>query len=144
MIFIFGDIRNYLYITTNIKQLKMTNLKQHPVFTDDGSDIEGNVYSFKFGKIKQLKKVKHPRGYHQLNLSIKGKKKMYLCHRLTFECFNGIIPNGLQVNHKEIENKTNNHLDNLELATGFENMKHGIENGVLYGAANPKHPHYPY
>lgn len=143
MIYIVGNISNYSYITTNKKQLKMTNqLKQHPVFTDYASDIEGNIYSLKFGKIKQLKKVKHPRGYHQLNISIKGKQKMYLCHRLTFECWNGVIPYGLQINHKEVDDKTNNHLDNLELATDLQNKQHGVANGVLYGAASPNHPYY--
>jgi hypothetical protein len=117
-------------------------IKKHPVFTDYASDIEGNCYSFKFGKIKELKKVKHSRGYHQLNLSIKGKKKMYLCHRLIYECFNGVIPKGLQVNHKDVDDKTNNHLHNLELATDFQNKQHAIANGVLYGTANPKHALY--
>jgi len=117
-------------------------IKRHPVFTDYASDDEGNIYSLKFGKIKQLQKVKHGRGYHQLNISMKGKQKMYLCHRLTFECFNGTIPYGLQVNHKSVDDKTNNHLDNLELATDLENKQHGVANGVLYGAASPNHPYY--
>ena len=54
----------------------------------------------------------------------------------------GVIPNGLQVNHKSVDDKTNNHLDNLELATDLENKQHGVANGVLYGAASPNHPYY--
>ena len=140
MIFIFGDIRNYLYITTNIKQLKMTNLKQHPVFTNYASDKDGNIYSLKFNKIKRLSKVPHTRGYQQFCIH-DGFPKMYLIHRFVYECHNGIIKDGLQCHHID-HNKENNSLDNLQLVDQLDNMKYGIEAGVLYGAANPKHPNY--
>jgi len=71
-----------------------------------------------------------------------GKKRMYLSHRFIYECMTGkMIPNGLQINH--IDNcKTNNHIDNLELVTDYENKQKGIQSGVLYGSANPNHPFY--
>jgi hypothetical protein len=43
-------------------------LKKHPVFTNYASDIDGNIYSLKFNKVKQIIKVKHGRGYHQFSI----------------------------------------------------------------------------
>ena len=69
-------------------------IKTHPIYSDYGADIEGNIYSFKSNKIKEISKVTHGRGYHQFGiwLSIEHKQKMYLVHRFCYECFNGIIP----------------------------------------------------
>jgi len=120
-----------------------TQIKKHPKFKEYGADIDGNIYSFKSGKIKQLIVGNHKRGYHQLRVSIpKVESQMYLVHRLAYECWTEqMIPDGLQINH--IDNcKTNNHIDNLELVTDYENKQKGIEAGVLYGSANPNHPFY--
>jgi hypothetical protein len=54
-----------------------------------------------------------------------------------------MIKDGLQCHHID-HDKHNNSLDNLQLVDQWDNMKYGIEAGVLYGAANPKHPMYPY
>ena len=120
-----------------------SDLKPHPVFTNYASDIDGNIYSLKFNKVKQLAKVPHGRGYQQFCIHENGKGKMYLIHRFVYECHNGMINDGLQCHHID-HNKENNSLDNLQIVDQLENMKYGIEAGVLYGAANPKHPHYPY
>jgi hypothetical protein len=119
-----------------------TNLKQHPVFTNYASDIDGNIYSLKFNKVKRLSKVNHTRGYQQFCIH-DGFPKMYLIHRFVYECHNGMIKDGLQCHHID-HDKHNNSLDNLQLVDQWDNMKYGIEAGVLYGAANPKHPMYPY
>ena len=118
-------------------------LKRHPIFTNYASDIDGNIYSLKFNKVKQIIKVKHGRGYHQFSIHENGKNKMYLAHRFVYECNNGMIKDGLQCHHID-HDKHNNSLDNLQLVDQIDNMKYGIEAGVLYGAANPKHPNYPY
>ena len=137
----FGNISNYSYITTNKKQLKMTtDLKKHPVFTDYASDIDGNIYSLKFNKVREITKVPHTRGYKQFCIH-NGYPKMYLVHRFVYECHNGMIKDGLQCHHID-HDKHNNSLDNLQLVDQLDNMKYGIEAGVLYGAANPKHLHY--
>jgi hypothetical protein len=118
-------------------------IKKHPKFKDYGADIDGNIYSFKLGTIRQMKSCHHKRGYHQIKVSIpKVECKMYLVHRFAYECnTQQMIPNGLQINH--IDNcKTNNHMDNLELVTDYENKQKGKELGVLYGSANPSHPFY--
>jgi hypothetical protein len=116
-------------------------LKKHPVFTTYASDIDGNIYSLKFNKVKQLTKVPHTRGYQQFCIHEKGEGRMYLIHRFVYECHNGMIKDGLQCHHID-HDKHNNSLDNLQLVDQLDNMKYGIEAGVLYGAANPKHPHY--
>jgi len=47
-------------------------------------------------------------------------------HRLVWEYFNGAIPSGLEINHKD-GNRQNNELKNLELVTRSENIKHSYE-----------------
>jgi hypothetical protein len=115
-------------------------LKQHPVFTDYASDKDGKIYSLKFNKVREITKVKHGRGYQQFCIH-NGYPKMYLVHRFVYECHNGIIKDGLQCHHID-HDKHNNSLDNLQVVDQLDNMKYGIEAGVLYGAANPKHPGY--
>ena len=46
-------------------------------------------------------------------------------HRLVWEAFNGPIPGRLEVNHKDL-NRTNNRLENLELLTHQENVRHAF------------------
>lgn len=120
-----------------------TQIKKHPKFKDYGADKDGNIYSFKSGKIKQLTVGNHKRGYLQLRVSIpKVESKMYLAHRFVYECLTEeLIGNSWQCHHID-HNKHNNSLDNLQLVTQLENMAAGIEAGVLYGSANPNHPFY--
>jgi len=112
--------------------------KPHPLFKDYVADMYGEIYSLKFGKTKQITKSQHPKGYHQFWASISGYKKMYLWHRFVWECWNGMIPIKLQINHIDTDKKNNN-LDNLEVVTGKENMEKGIQAGVQYGAASPNY-----
>lgn len=50
-------------------------------------------------------------------------------HRLLVKHFIGEIPKGMCVNHKD-GNKLNNNLDNLEIVSYSENMKHAFRNGL--------------
>lgn len=59
-----------------------------------------------------------------------GVKKHMKVHRLVYMAHVGVIPNGLQVNHKD-ENKTNNCIDNLELMTNKENCSYGTRNARI-------------
>ena len=52
--------------------------------------------------------------------------KHYLVHRFVQECFHGPIPSGMQINHID-SNKKNNCINNLELMTRSENVKHSYE-----------------
>jgi len=124
------------------KMLSIMGLQRHPIYKDYASDIMGNVFSLKFGNIKQRRLAKHGRGYLQFAVSLKKDgQKMLLAHRFVYECWFGKIKGDLQINHYD-GNKKNNALANLELMTDLENKKHGISIGVLYGAANPNHPFY--
>lgn len=44
-------------------------------------------------------------------------------HRMVWEAFNGRIEGRLEINHKDL-NRTNNNLNNLELVTHQQNIKH--------------------
>ena len=76
----------------------------------------GHVRSMSFnrtGVTKVLKTNKHRNGYFSVLLFDNGKRKRLYIHRLVAEAF---IPNPFnfpQVNHKD-EDKSNNHVDNLE------------------------------
>ena len=117
-------------------------IKKHPRYTDYGADIDGNIYSFKRGKLKELAKCPHGRGYLQFSIRQYGDAKMYLVHRFVYECWTEkLIGNDWQCHHID-HDKHNNHFDNLELVDQWMNMAYGKAAGVLYGAANPNHPFY--
>jgi len=97
--------------------------------------VEGTV---DFGKSKRkvggknLKPKTKSNGYLEVNLSINKKGKSRYVHRLVVAAFLGTIDTGLQVNHKDGV-KSNNNLDNLEIVTGSQNMKHSY----LYLGSKP-------
>jgi len=75
---------------------------------------------------KRLKTQDNGKGYIGVGLTIKGKTKRFLVHRLVAEAF---LPNPESkntVNHID-EDKSNNNLENLEWATQFENIRHSVE-----------------
>lgn len=64
-------------------------------------------------------------GYHTLCLRCKdNKSRLYYHHRVVWFYFNGVIPDGYEINHKD-ENKSNNSLCNLELKTRTDNIRYG-------------------
>lgn len=67
--------------------------------------------------------------YLSVQLSKHGKIRGRYVHRLVWESFNGPIPPGLEVNHKD-GNKRNNRLDNLEVGTKRQNFEHAVRNGL--------------
>ena len=87
----------------------------------------GKVWSYKSNKF--LKPHKDKKGYYRVNLSINGKLKNALIHRLVAIAY---IPNPCnkpQVNHID-GNKTNNSLKNLEWNTPRENVMHARRTGL--------------
>lgn len=70
---------------------------------------------------KLLKPRPVPNGYLKVTLYKDNVAKQESVHRLVMLAFAG--PSDLQVNHKD-EDKTNNHLDNLEYMTGFDNTRY--------------------
>ena len=81
------------------------------------TNINGKVFHYK-GKIMKLSF--HRLGY--INATF-GKKKYYV-HRLVWLAFNGDIPEGMEINHKD-ECKSNNVLSNLEIMTHVDNVNYG-------------------
>lgn len=97
--------------------------------------LKGNQY-FK-GKIRKVQQ--HPSGYLVIGLRKKGKKfKVYVIHRLMWEAFRGPIPKNMQINHKN-GIKTDNNLNNLELVTHAENIRHAARTGLLRPVQGTKH-----
>lgn len=66
------------------------------------------------------------------------KMKQILVHKLIWITFNGDIPAGYQINHKD-ENRLNNKLDNLELMTAIENVRYGT--GIARRAITQRNTH---
>ena len=67
-------------------------------------------------------------GYHQVRLSIEGKQKSFLVHRLVMLTFAPIDnPDDFQVNHID-ENKSNNDISNLEWCDREYNCNYGARN----------------
>jgi len=112
----------------------MDNLKLIDGFDDYYISPDGTIYSTKYskrynheGKLRLLKPRTHPSGYLYAGL-FKGvgssKQRLWRrVHRLVVESFIGPIPDGLEVNHKDL-NKHNNNVSNLEIVTRRENIIH--------------------
>lgn len=69
-------------------------------------------------------------GYKLVHLYIDGKRSAVLVHRMIALTFIENKDNKAYVNHVDC-NKQNNELYNLEWCTGFENMKHAVDNGLF-------------
>lgn len=70
------------------------------------------------------------KGYLRIVLGVSGRKETCSvgAHRLVYAALVGPIPDGLQINHRDL-NKRNNDPRNLEVVTGAENIRHSYANG---------------
>lgn len=89
----------------------------------------GEILVYKDGNIVYKNKILTTKanctGYIRLTLNGKGIQ----AHRLVWLTFNGPIPYGITINHKN-GIKIDNRLDNLELATYREQTKHAFKIGL--------------
>ena len=88
----------------------------------------GNVRSVpRNGTVKYYKILKpnNVKGYYQVTLQKKGKKKIYKVHRLVAKTFIKNTYNKREVNHID-GNKLNNAVTNLEWVTAKENSNHRV------------------
>lgn len=74
------------------------------------------------------KRAEHPLrdGYLILKVMVDGKRTTALAHRVVWTHFNGPIPDGLTINHKNGA-KADNAPSNLETATSSEQRRHAID-----------------
>ena len=95
----------------------------------------GRVWSCRRNK---LRKQQITKGYKMVNLKVDGKSKVFSVHRLVALAFIENPNNKREVNHID-ENKTNNHISNLEWVTSKENSNWGNRNKKIseFVTANP-------
>lgn len=97
-------------------------MKPIPEYPEYYATISGKIWSSKRNKF--LKPYKDRDGYLNVTISNDYKTSNFRVHRLVYAAFNGVIPEGLHVNHIN-EVKTDNRLDNLNLMTAKENCNYG-------------------
>lgn len=81
----------------------------------------GEVYSLKYGKVREMKLNFNDHGYKMVNLRNKNTVKKFTVHVLVGNAFVGKRTNGLEFDHID-RNRTNNRSDNIRLATRSEQM----------------------
>lgn len=94
----------------------------------------GSIWSKR--KQKYLKPSLNNAGYLQVNLNGKFLK----VHRIVFKCFNGSIPDNMEVDHIDGD-KTNNNASNLQLLTHSQNIQKTYNQGRI-PLSGENHPHY--
>lgn len=80
-------------------------------------------------KGRKLKPATDKDGYLRITLTNNGKRKSYYVHRLVARTYLKDYDEKLQVNHIN-GIKTDNRVENLEMVTLQENIKHSIETGL--------------
>jgi len=91
---------------------------------------DGHVYSFKYGKCRQLKYAINKKGYAAYKLTKDAIGYPKIGHRLVAEAFIE-NPDGLpQVNHKN-GNKLDNSVENLEWCSAQQNKAHAVKTGLF-------------
>lgn len=86
----------------------------------------GKMFSFSFNYFGwEIHGCPDKNGYLSVYLRCKdGKNRSFLFHRVIWYFFNGCIPKGYEINHKD-EKKYNNSLENLELLSRADNVRYG-------------------
>jgi len=96
--------------------------------------IDRVVPNGRYGTVKAKSKILKPAlsqdGYLRCALSKERKLKSFPVHRLVCMAFYGLVPNGMEINHKD-GNKINNCIDNLEYITHKQNIQHAFDNKLM-------------
>jgi len=113
----------------------MSNITQErmeiPGYSDYIITTDGIVYSKKYNRIKKMKHCYDNLGYGRIVLTMKGKQKTFLVHRLILLAFVGSCPDGMEGCHND-GNSGNCNLENLRWDTPKNNnadkIRHGTNN----------------
>jgi hypothetical protein len=113
----------------NVLELALSFLRDGTLGIDD----QGRIWRHKeAGRPISARRAENAgnKGYLRLTLGIPGqtRTKCVQAHRVIWTWFRGPIPDGLQINHEDLD-KTNNRLDNLELVDASGNIRHSYANG---------------
>lgn len=90
------------------------------------ADKDGNIYNKVNRTIMSYEKSGK---YYRVRLIINGVSSHYQVHRIIWESFNGEIPDGYDIDHKD-RNTSNNSISNLEPLTHRENTKRADHNNI--------------
>lgn len=93
-------------------------MKQHPKYTKYICNDKGEVLSLHTGR--KLDPAPNLNGYIQLSIQDNGEKRIrQYSHRLIYECYHGLIPEGFDIDHID-GNRANNCILNLACLTRAE------------------------
>ena len=125
MIYKGNECKGMKYKSTQNVEIKCDVFNYHPIYTNFGANKYGQIFNKKTKRCSIGNLL--PSGYRHIRLSQIGlPPKHFYIHRFVYEIFNGPIPDGMQINHID-SNKQNNCINNLELVTPSENLKHAHE-----------------
>lgn len=128
---IHGQGYNRERIKINESEIDLSQLKQFrnsPYW----ASRDGKIYNLdKYIELRQENSGSYRRV--QCNYNLNGKH--FLVHRLVWECFNGSIPDNMDINHID-GNSDNNNLDNLELVSHKTNCQKAKHNSKAIKAVH--------
>ena len=123
MIEIWKDIKGYdgIYQISNFGRVRSVDRVVYGRLSyKNGRLVKGKLLSLRKGK----------EGYVRVNLNKDGIKTTYDVHKLVADAFMDNPSNLPQINHKD-ENKTNNHVGNLEYCDSYYNTNYGTRNARI-------------
>lgn len=88
--------------------------------------------------MQRLKPRIGKKGYVRYVLYSDKKPGNVNIQRLIWETFKGPIPEGMQVNHIDGD-KQNNNIENLEIVTASQNIRHAIDNNLCNFKSSANH-----
>lgn len=110
-------------------------MREHPSYKGYFLTEDGRIYSNKRNPIKLITPQKNYRGYYYIDLYVAKIKYRKYIHRLVAETYIENPNNLPQVNHID-EDKSNNHVNNLEWVTNQYNAEHS--HSKCYKIKTPK------
>lgn len=93
-------------------------------------DEAGNIYGHsRRGGGRPMSNHQRPQGYVAINVHYLGAVHPVYAHVVVFMYFRGMIPKGMEINHKN-GTKNDNRISNLDLVTASENVRHAHSSGL--------------